>query len=61
MLKMKKYLLILWHQTYGRVRRKVTRETSTNIYVGDLPEGWYQIVLSYNGHILDSGNVYIQH
>lgn len=55
------YNLDLWHQTYGRVRRKVTRETSTNIYVGDLPEGWYQIVLSYNGQILDSGSVYIQH
>lgn len=55
------YNLDLWHQTYGRVRRQVTRETSTNIYVGDLPEGWYQIVLSYNGQILDSGNVYIQH
>ncbi len=55
------YNLDLWHQTYGRVRHKVTNESNVNIPVGDLPEGWYQIVLSLDGQILDSGSVYIQH
>ena len=55
------YNLDLWHQTYGRVRHKVTNESNVNLPVGDLPEGWYQIVLSLDGQILDSGSVYIQH
>ena len=49
------------NKSYGRACGISTTENYVELDVSSLPTDWYQLVLHYNGQILDSGSVYIQH
>ena len=55
------YTVDLWHPVYGRACSMSTTENHVELDVSSLQTDWYQLVLHFNGQILDSGSVYIQH
>ena len=49
------------NKSYVRARSISTTGNYVELDVSSLPTDWYQLVLHFNGQILDSGSVYIQH